>query len=102
MIKVWGDAEAEAVVALQRGIPLCERPFAEIGRGCGLSEEAVIALARRLLASGEARRFGAVFDARRMGYRSVLCAVSVPSEQIVDVTTKITICPKVTHAYEHK
>ncbi|HOE62066.1 MAG TPA: hypothetical protein PLJ32_09130 [Kiritimatiellia bacterium] len=100
MIKVWGDAEAEAVVALQRGIPLCERPFAEIGRGCGLSEEAVIALARRLLASGEARRFGAVFDARRMGYRSVLCAVSVPSEQIVDVAAKVTICPGVTHAYE--
>jgi len=100
MIKNLGDADAEAVVALQRGIPLCDRPFAEIGRACGMSEEGVIALARRLLESGEARRFGAVFDARRMGYRSALCAMSVPPAQIAGVAAKVGEVPGVTHAYE--
>ena len=96
----FSEQEAAALVALQRGVALTERPFAETGALCGLSEEAVLALVRRLLASGEARRFGAVFDTRRLGYRSALCAMTVPRVRLADVAEKVSAVRGVTHAYE--
>ena len=94
------ELEAAALVALQRGVPLTAYPFAELGASLGLSEEAVLALVRRLLNAGEARRFGAVFDARRLGYRSALCAMTVPRVRMADVAAKVTAVRGVTHAYE--
>ena len=88
------------MVALQRGIALTERPFAETGTACGLSENEVLALIRRLQASGDARRFGAVFDGRRLGYRSALCAMMVPKARLAEVAEKVTAVSGVTHAYE--
>lgn len=96
----WNEQEAAALVELQRGIPLSERPFEEVGKTCGLSEEAVLALVRRLLASGDARRFGAVFDARRLGYRSALCAMRIPRERLAETAAKVASLRGVTHAYE--
>ena len=96
----WTEQEAAALVALQRGVPLTERPFADFGESCGLSEAAVLALVRRLFASGEARRFGAVFDARRLGYRSALCAMTLPRVRMAEVAEKVAAVPGVTHAYE--
>ena len=96
----FSEQEAAALVALQCGVALTERPFAEMGAMCGLSEEAVLALVQRLLASGEARRFGAVFDTRRLGYRSALCAMTVPRVRLAGVAEKVSAVRGVTHAYE--
>ncbi len=94
------EQEAAALVALQRGIPLTEYPFAELGAACGLSGEAMLAVTRRLLATGDARRFGAVFDARRLGYRSALCAMTLPQARLSGVADKVASVRGVTHAYE--
>ena len=94
------EQEASALVALQRGIPLTERPFEDLGAALGLSEEALLALVRKLLNEGDARRFGAVFDARRLGYRSALCAMTVPRVRMVEVAAKVAAVRGVTHAYE--
>lgn len=96
----WNEQEAAALVALQRGIPLVERPFEELGKGCGMAEADVLALVRRLFVGGDARRFGAVFDARRLGYRSALCAVKLPREALAAVAGKVAALRGVTHAYE--
>ena len=96
----WNEREAAALVALQRGIPLTEFPFAELGEGCGLSEGAVLALVRRLFDAGDARRFGAVFDARRLGYRSALCAMALPRGDLAGIAGKVAALRGVTHAYE--
>ncbi len=96
----WNQQEAAALVALQRGVPLVGRPFAELGAPCGLSEAQVVELAARLLASGDARRFGGVFDARRLGYRSALCAMRVPEAELVAVASRVAAVRGVTHAYE--
>ncbi len=94
------EQEAAALVALQRGIPLAERPFAELGASLGLTEEALLELVNRLLKAGDARRFGAVFDARRLGYRSALCAMTVPRVRMAEVAAKVAAVRGVTHAYE--
>jgi len=96
----WNSKEAAALVALQRGIPITEAPFAELAQASGMGEADFLALAQGLLDSGEARRFGAVFDARRLGYRSALCAMQVPSPDLHRIAAIVAAIPGVTHAYE--
>lgn len=96
----FNDKEAAVLTALQQGLPLTQRPFAEIGRAHALGEAEVISLVGRLLQSGQARRLGGVFDARRLGYRSALCVMDVPRARLSEVAGKIAAAPGVTHAYE--
>ncbi len=87
------------LVALQRGIPLCARPFEVLADelGCGVDE--VLTALSRARDSGIVRRFGAVFDTRRLGYRSALCAVAVPMEELDAMAAKVTPLVGVTHCY---
>lgn len=66
------------LTALQAGLPLARRPFEELARELGCSEADLIGCAADALRSGTARRFGAVFDARRLGFRSSLCCADIP------------------------
>ena len=66
------------IAALQRGIPLAHRPFEELAHELGCGESDLIGVVMRELGEGRARRFGGVFDARRVGFRSTLCCASVP------------------------
>ncbi len=90
----------ELIVSLQRGIPLKRRPFAATGRSVGLSEEEVLAAIRTLFDEKRARRFGAVFDVRRLGYLSALCAVDLPEEKIESCTAALKPYVGITHCYE--
>lgn len=94
-----GEKQNELLVELQRGLPLVRDPFSELGCRLGFSETEVLAEARRLIADGEARRFGAVFDLRRLGYRSALCAVSTTESDRRRLVPAIVAEPGVTHCY---
>jgi DNA-binding Lrp family transcriptional regulator len=59
----------------------------------------VLAQVRALCASGVARRFGAVFDSRLLGYTSTLCALDVPPGELDAVAARIVPHPGVTHCY---
>ena len=96
------EKEAALLVALQRGIPLCEAPFAQLATEHGMTEDEVLAFIRQRLAEGDARRFGAVFDSRRLGYRSALCAIKVPALELERVASIVASEPGVTHCYERK
>jgi len=88
----------EIVAALQRGVPREARPVAALARELGVTEAATLAVAERMLTDGSARRFGAVFDARRLGYRSELCALNLPAEA-PDAVNAVVAHPGVTHVY---
>lgn len=91
--------DAAMVVALQRGIPLCARPFEELSRELGCGEADLLACLARQRAVGRVRRFGAVFDTRRLGYRSALCAAAVSVEALDAAAAKLTPLAGVTHCY---
>ena len=93
-------SEESIAVALQRGIPLEPRPFAVLARSLGCGESDVLDEVARLRAEGRVRRFGAVFDARRMGWRSALCAAYVPPAELERVAAEIVPLTGVTHCYE--
>jgi len=94
------DKESQLLVAVQRGIQVVDRPFAVLGAAVGISEDEVIKFIQNLRAKGEARRFGAVFDSRKLGYRSALCSMQVPEDKLQAVSKNITEIRGVTHAYQ--
>ena len=91
--------DQELLTALQRGLPLAPRPFAQLAEEFGRSEGDLIGFVARCRAEGIVRRFGAVFDTRRLGYRSALCAVQVPPDALDAAAAAVTPLRGVTHCY---
>jgi len=90
------------LLSLQQGLPIVSRPFAQIGRDLGLAEADVLSRLHDLFESGVARRFGAVFDSRSLGYESTLCAVDIPQSDLVSAAARIAPHPGITHCYERE
>ena len=93
------EHDAELLWALQHGIPLEPRPFARLGELLGLSEAALLKRLKQLIANGTIRRFGGVFDSRRLGYRSVLCAMTLNERELDEVVPHLIPQPGITHCY---
>jgi len=91
--------EERALVALQRGLPLARRPFADLAEEIGCTEDELLGYAAACRKAGLVRRFGAVFDTRRLGYASVLCAAAVPPAERDAVAARLTPLKGVTHCY---
>jgi len=91
---------ANLLVRLQRGIPLVRRPLREIAAATGMTEDVVLQAIRAAFDGGVARRFGAVFDSRSLGYESTLCAVDVADGELEDIAGEIALHSGVTHCYE--
>lgn len=93
--------EEQLLFLLQKGLPLTPRPFAELGATVGLTEEQVLAFVCTLFRDGVARRLGAVFDSRYLGYRSALCAVRIDDPAQIEVAARaIAPLTGITHCYE--
>ncbi|MBM4152558.1 MAG: Lrp/AsnC family transcriptional regulator [Kiritimatiellaceae bacterium] len=94
----FSDVEKMVLTRLQRGVLPVERPF----KGFELPEDSVVELLIRAKQQGILRRFGGIFDARRLGYQSVLCAYDCASELIDKKAALIAEHPGVTHCYERR
>ncbi len=94
------DLVAKLLWELQHGLPLVSDPFRVVGEKLGISAADVLKHIEHFFESGQARRLGGVFDARRLGYRSVLCAVDLPEDVIEKVAAAVCRHPGVTHGYE--
>ncbi len=90
--------ERDILTHLQRGIAMEEFPFANYRMPAG----EVVALVTRAREGGLVRRFGGVFDSRKLGYTSMLCAVSVPDADLEQTAADICQHPGVTHCYERR
>lgn len=93
------SVEERWLAALQQGLPLEARPFEALARELACSESDLLAFVARCRADGLVRRFGAVFDTRRLGYRSVLCGAVVPVAELDAVAARLTPLVGVTHCY---
>jgi siroheme decarboxylase len=84
---------------LQKEFPLEEEPFRLIGERCGISEDEVLARVRRMKEKGVIRRIGAVFDGKKLGRASTLCAARVPEDKIDAFVRVVNANRGVTHNY---
>jgi len=90
---------SELLVELQRGIPVCENPFEVVGRKFSLSATEVVGIIREFLQSGKARRFGGIFDSKRLGYMSTLCAVRLDNNMLQQALPIFLAESGITHCY---
>ena len=84
---------------IQTGFPIAPRPYAAIGEQVGLTEAETLARVRALRASGIIRRIGANFQSAKIGFKSTLCAASVPEDKFEAFTKAVNEHPGVTHNY---
>ena len=85
--------------ALQQGLPLCPRPFAEIAGELGTDEASVLQETRVLLEAGVIRRVCVVINHRALGMSGTLVAAHVPQEKLEDVAEAVNRLPGVSHNY---
>jgi siroheme decarboxylase len=80
------DTDRRLLAAIQNGLPLVSRPYAEIGARLGLSEAEVSARLKRLKQTGVIRRFGVVVRHHELGYRANAMVVwDVPDAQVAEL-----------------
>ena len=84
---------------IQSDFPITPRPFLELGRRLGLSENEVIEAIKRLRDEGIIRRIGGNFHSSKLNFASTLCAAKVPQEKIDDFVEIVNSYPGVTHNY---
>lgn len=89
---------------IQDDFPICSRPYETIGKKLGIDEKEVIDRIKDLKQKGIIRRLGGVFDSRKLGYKSTLCTMEVPSNRLEEVVKVVNSYTGVTHNYlrEHK
>ncbi len=84
---------------IQDGFPLEERPYAALGRRLDVSEEDAFEHVENLRKSGVIRRLGGIYDSRRLGYISRLCAGVVPEGNLDGFAAAADKIPAITHNY---
>lgn len=94
------EVTEEMLAALQRGLPLGPRPFKALAREARCGEDELLAAVAALREEGKVRRFGAVFDTRRLGYRSALCACDARGAELDRAVAELVPRLEVTHCYE--
>lgn len=87
---------------IQENFPITAAPFADVATRLGIAEAAVLDRIRRLREEGIIRRIGAVFDLRKLGFVSTLCAARVPEEKMAAFVMTVNDCPGVTHNYRRE
>ena len=93
------ETSARWLAALQQGVPLTARPLFDMAERLGTDAESLEAFVSGLRAGGLLRRFGGVFDARRIGYSSALCCAETPPEETDAAGARIAALESVTHCY---
>ncbi len=84
---------------LQRGLPICEKPFVEIAEVLGADEKSVIEQIKILKSTGIIRRFRTIINYRALGKTSTLVAAHVPEEKLQEVAEAVNSLQGVSHNY---
>lgn len=95
------ENDRRLVIATQEGLPLLPRPYAEVGRRCGLTEDEVMERLQCLLSSGAIRRIGLVPNHYRLGFRGNGMSVwDIDQHKLDELGPRIAALDFVSHCYE--
>jgi DNA-binding Lrp family transcriptional regulator len=83
----------------QGGVPLSERPYADMAAALGCEEERLLTALQHLLEARWITRFGPFYDAAAMGGGLTLAAIPVPPPRFDAVTEIVNAHPEVAHNY---
>jgi DNA-binding Lrp family transcriptional regulator len=92
--------DKEILNEIQWTFPLVSKPYSEIAKRFGTSDDEVMQRLRALKQSGIIRQLSAIFDTRRLGYKSALVAMAISPDKLDQVANQINRHPGVSHNYE--
>lgn len=90
----------EILSRIQKKFPLVARPFKVIADELNMSEDEVLEILQEQKKGNIIRQTSAIFDTKRLGYKSSLVAFKIPAEKISDAVKIINSHPGISHNYE--
>lgn len=96
------DLDRQLLDVLQSEFPVESRPFDAFGARFAISGNEALERIRRFQHEGVIREISPVFDLKRLGYSSTLCAAEVAPERVEDVAAAISEYSEVTHNYQRE
>ena len=91
--------EKSLINLLQHGLPVRERPFAQIADEVSSTEHEVIQCLNKLRNDKVLTRFGPMFDAASLGGAFTLAALAVPEDDFDFVTEQVNSFEQIAHNY---
>lgn len=85
---------------IQWTFPLTSKPYHEIAKKFDTSPEKIMERLSNLKKTGILRQLSAIFDTRRLGYKSSLVAMEIEPDKLEYVANQINRHPGVSHNYE--
>ncbi len=92
--------DKEILNEIQWSFPLVAEPYRELAQRFHMSDDDLKKRISRLKSTGIIRQLSAIFDTRRLGYKSSLVALSILPEKLDYVANQINRHPGVSHNYE--
>ena len=92
--------DKEILNEIQWIFPLVPQPYTEMAKKFKISEEQLMQRLIGLKKTGVIRQLSAIFDTRKLGYKSALIAMSIEPEKLDYVANQVNKHPGVSHNYE--
>ena len=100
MAATMDNLDKEILNEIQWTFPLAVKPYDEIAKKFGVTPDVIKARLIQLKKAGILRQLSAIFDTRRLGYKSSLVAMEIEPDKLEYVAQQINRHPGVSHNYE--
>lgn len=95
------DFEKQVVKELQKDLPLVQRPFQEVAKRLGISEDELLDKIKNFKERGILRRFGAAVRHQNLGYTANAMVVwEIPPSEVEKAGQKMVRFPEISHCYQ--
>jgi len=91
--------ENELLFHMQNSFPMTQKPFEVIANELNITEETVLSMVQKLKDEKIIRQTSAIFDTKRLGYKSSLVAFKVAEDKVDEAAAIINAHPGVSHNY---
>ncbi len=94
------ELEKKLIASIQEDIAVTDRPYLDIAKKLGISEDALLESLRSLCSRGFIRRFGATLRHQKTGFTAnAMAAWQVAEDRIEEVGSKMASFRQVSHCY---
>ena len=93
------NIDRELLNKIQAPFPMVDRPYQKLGEDVGVTEQEVINRLTELKRTNVLRQISAIFDTRRLGFKTTLVAAAYEPEQLHKAALEINKHPGVSHNY---
>ncbi len=94
------ELKNEILLRIQKNFPLEEKPFLAIAKELHTTEDKVLEVLKEAKEEKIIRQTSAIFDTRKLGYKSSLVAFEIANEDIDSAVEILNSHPGISHNYE--